>query len=73
MLKYLIIALFIITPAYAQQQQSIPTVAETALQINNVIGEWAQRLAQQGKLIEQLKKENDELKKQVEEHKKDSK
>lgn len=69
MLKYLIIALFAITPAYAQQQQSIPTVAETAIQINGIIGTWAQTLMQQAKQIEQLQKENSELKKQVEDRK----
>lgn len=43
------------TPAFAQQQQ--PSPPETALQINGVIGQWAQLLVQQAKLIEQLQAE----------------
>lgn len=43
------------SPALAQQQLSPP---ETALQINGVIGQWAQTLVQQGKAIEELQKQN---------------
>lgn len=56
-------------PAFAQQQP-VPTVAETAIQITNIIGQWSQTLVQQAKLIEQLQKENEALKKQTEEKEK---
>jgi uncharacterized coiled-coil protein SlyX len=57
MLKYLLLAalLFAASPALAQQQQLSPP--ETALQINGVVGQWAQTLVQQGKVIEQLQAE----------------
>lgn len=53
-MKRILIALclFAATPAFAQQQQTSPT--ETALQINGVIGQWAQALVQQSKAIEQM-------------------
>lgn len=52
-----IIALLLLSfgsPAMAQQQ---PSHAETALQINNIIGTWAQTLTQQGKTIGDLQEE----------------
>lgn len=49
----LVTFLLIATPAFAQQ----PSPPETALQINGVIGQWAQTLVQQAKLIEQLQAE----------------
>lgn len=55
MLKYLIVLpLLLITPAFAQQQPSVP---ETALQINGIIGTWAQTLGQQAKQIDDLQKQ----------------
>ena len=49
MKRLLIVALLSsVTPAFAQQQPSPP---ETALQINGVIGQWAQTLVQQGRMI----------------------
>lgn len=58
MLKYLLaLCLILISPAFAQQQQATP--AETALQINAVVGAWAQTLTQQGKVIEDLQKKLD--------------
>jgi TolA-binding protein len=47
------------TSAFAQQQQ--PSPPETALQINAVIGQWAQAIVQQAKLIEQLQARIKEL------------
>lgn len=55
MLKYLIPAILLAVPALAQQQQASP--AETALQINAVIGQWASTITQQGKVIEDLQKQ----------------
>jgi hypothetical protein len=55
MLKYLIVFLLWMTSAMAQQQQLTPP--ETALQINGVVGAWAQTLVQQGKLIDDLQKQ----------------
>lgn len=47
-------------PSFAQQQQpASPT--ETALQINAVIGQWAQTIVQQAKMIEQLQARIKEL------------
>jgi septal ring factor EnvC (AmiA/AmiB activator) len=48
--------LFLAAPAVAQQQQPT-TPAETAIQINNVIGTWSQTLMQQGKVIDELQKQ----------------
>ncbi len=56
MLRYLVAFLLLASPALAQQQQ-VPTVAETAIEINNIIGQWSQRLVQQGKVIEELQKQ----------------
>lgn len=42
------------TACLAQQQT---TPAETALQINTVIGQWAQTLTQQGRAIDDLQKQ----------------
>lgn len=53
-----ILLLALTSPALAQQ----PTPAQTALQIDNVINQWAQT-------IEALQRENAELKKQIEEAK----
>ena len=55
MLKYLTALCLFATPCFAQQQQTSPS--ETALQINSVIGTWAQTLTQQGKLIDDLQKQ----------------
>jgi hypothetical protein len=53
-MKRLILAfLLCASPAIAQQ----PTPSEIALQINGVIGVWAQSLVQQGKMIEDLQKQ----------------
>jgi hypothetical protein len=64
------VALLLPSTAFAQQQQS---PSEIALQMNGVIAIWAQTLTQQIKQIEQLQKENADLKKQIDEHKKDNK
>lgn len=56
MLKRLaLLSLFLATPAAAQQQQLSPP--ETALQINGILGTWAQTLVQQGRVIEELQKQ----------------
>lgn len=52
-LAILLILLAGATAALAQQ----PSPPETALQINGVIGQWAQTLGQQARLIEQLQAE----------------
>lgn len=52
MLKYLIPLCLLATPCFAQQQ----TPSDVALQINGVIGTWAQMIVQQGKMIEDLQK-----------------
>lgn len=56
----LCLSLGIAAPAFAQQQQQ-PSLPETALQISAVIGQWAQAIAQQGKLIEQMQARIKEL------------
>jgi hypothetical protein len=56
MLKYLLPLCLLASPALAQQQQ--PSPPEVALQINGVVGTWAQTLVQQGKVIEDLQKQN---------------
>lgn len=45
----------IASPAFAQQQQT--TAPEVALQINSVIGGWAQTIVQQNRQIEMLTKQ----------------
>jgi hypothetical protein len=55
MLKYLIAFCLIATPVLAQQQQQTP--AEAALQINSIVGAWAQLIVQQGRQIEDLQKQ----------------
>ena len=52
----LILGLLLASPALAQQQQQI-SPAETALQINSVVSQWAQTLAQQGRMIDELQKQ----------------
>jgi cell division protein FtsL len=47
------------SPALAQQQ---PTPAQTALQIDNVINQWAQTIEAQQKQIADLQKQLEELK-----------
>ena len=42
--------------------QQTPTPSQTALQIDNVINQWAQTLEAQQKQIEALQKENADLK-----------
>ncbi len=64
LMKYLVIvALCFTTPALAQQQA---TPAEVALQINSVVSQWATTLTQQGRIIDDLQKQNADLKKQLE-------
>jgi hypothetical protein len=53
MLKYLLPLCLLATPCVAQQQQIVSPSA-TALQINSIIGQWAQTLEQQGKVIADL-------------------
>lgn len=55
MMKYAIALLVVASPAFAQQQQSTPP--EIALQMNSVVGQWAQTLVQQGKVIDDLQKQ----------------
>lgn len=55
MLKYIAAICLCATPCAAQQQQLSPP--ETALQINGVIGAWAQTMVNQGKMIEELQKQ----------------
>jgi cell division protein FtsB len=50
---------FMVVPAWAQQSQ---TPSQTAIQIDNVINQWAQQL-------EALQRENADLKKQIEDAK----
>lgn len=66
MLKKSLIALclFVSLPALAQQQQ-IQSPPEIALQINSVIGQWAQTLVQQGKLIDEQNKHIKDLEAQL--------
>lgn len=54
MLKYLIAFVLLSSSAFAQQQVTPP---EAALQINRVVGEWAQTIVQQGKAIDELQKQ----------------
>jgi hypothetical protein len=56
-MKYLliIVAVALASPALAQQQQQTPP--ELALQINGVIGTWAQTIVQQGNMIADLQKQ----------------
>jgi predicted RNase H-like nuclease (RuvC/YqgF family) len=55
---FIVLSLLVAGPARAQQ----PTPAQTALQIDNVINQWAQT-------IEALQRENADLKRQIEEAK----
>lgn len=58
-MRLIAFALCLVTlPAYAQQ----PTPSQTAIQIDNVINQWAQT-------IEALQRENADLKKQIEDAK----
>jgi hypothetical protein len=61
MMRVIVCTLCLVTalPAHAQQQ---PTPSQTAIQIDNVINQWAQ-------MIETLQRENADLKKQVEDAK----
>lgn len=52
-----LIPLALATPAFAQQQQQQMSPPEAALQINGIIGTWAQTIVQQGKMIEDLRKQ----------------
>lgn len=55
--------LFLAAPALAQQQQQQQqTPSQIALQVQQVIANWAQALEGQQKQIEALTKERDELK-----------
>lgn len=54
-LKYLLPLCLLVTPCSAQQQQISP--AETALQINGVVSQWATTLIQQGRVIDDLQKQ----------------
>lgn len=56
MLKYIFAFCLLATPCFAQQQQ-VPTVAETAIQINTIVNQWATTLTQQGRLIADLQKQ----------------
>lgn len=65
MKKFIIaVALLITVPVSAQQQLPPP---EAALQINAVIGQWAQALVQQNKVIEELKVQLDKAQARVKE------
>ena len=55
MKRIILAAILFATPALAQQQQVSPP--EAALQINGIIGTWAQTLVQQGKMIEDLQRQ----------------
>lgn len=55
------------SPAVAQQQQVQQTPPEVALQLNNVIGSWAQTIVNQTRQIETLQTKNAELQKQLDE------
>lgn len=56
MLKFAIAFCLVISPCAAQQQQMVPP-PEVALQINGIVGTWAQTLVQQGRTIEDLQKQ----------------
>ncbi len=68
-MKKLLILFLLITPAYAQQQQKTPMQQKLETTIGSLIVENTSLSIQ----IEQLQKENADLKKQLEDHKKDSK
>lgn len=53
MKKLALLFLLAATPALAQQA----TPAETAIQLNALIGQWAQSLTQQARTIEELQKQ----------------
>lgn len=55
MLKYLFALCLLASPCLAQQQQLSPP--EAALQINGIIGTWAQSLVQQARMIDDLQKQ----------------
>lgn len=69
MLKYLLLSTAILlTPAMAQpQQQDQQTPPEVALQMNSIIGTWAQTLMQQAKVIDELQKQNTSMKNKIKE------
>lgn len=71
MLKYITLLYLLASPCLAQQQ--VPTVAETGLQINSVVSQWAQTLTQQSRQIEDLQKQLAAKTKELEEAKKDTK
>lgn len=52
MKRVLITVLLLTSPAFAQQ-----TPPEVALQVNSIVGTWAQALVQQSKTIEDLQKQ----------------
>lgn len=55
MLKYLVVAfVLLVAPASAQQQPQTPP--EIALQMNGIIGTWAQTLVQQASMIADLQR-----------------
>lgn len=55
-MRVLFLLLLLTTSAIAQQQQQLsPT--ESALQINSIIGTWAQTLVQQGRVIDDMQKQ----------------
>ena len=60
-MKFLAIAILLLLPASVSAQQQA-TPSQVAIQIDNVINQWAQTIEAQQKLIADLQKQNAELK-----------
>ena len=67
MIRVVSIAFFLLLAVPAQAQQ-LPS--QVAIQIDNIINQWAQVIEAQQKQIEELKKENTDLKSKLETEKK---
>lgn len=66
-MRAFIAGLILLLPLPALAQQGQPSPPETALQINGVIGTWAQTLVQQGRVIESLQKQLADAQKKISE------
>lgn len=63
MIKILSVLLSLLaTPMQAQQQPAQLTPSQTAIQINGVVGQWAQTIETQQRLISELQQEVAKLK-----------
>ena len=61
-MKAIAVAFGLLLPSAALAQQQPATPSQMALQIDNVINQWAQTIEAQQKQIAELQKENAELK-----------